>query len=197
MSLLSIALFLLVSAQEPAKSGIQVSDGGESLKVGETPGAFKDDAVLSNGRISLVVPKGGAAAEIRVGTSTRAVLRLSGVATLDRVAVAEYGKGSATLVIGNTLVSATLKLKKGDVTVEVQSAEGVEKLRVDCPSRFVVLPDFFADDIVIDARKLPPASVEIPSENFILQLAGKGEAIVMSTFENKEQDVRLTLDGAG
>jgi hypothetical protein len=91
----------------------------------------------------------------------------------------------------------TLKVKKGDVTVEVQSAEGVEKLRVDCPSRFVVLPDFFADDIVIDARKLPPASVEIPSENFILQLAGKGEAIVMSTFENKEQDVRLTLAGAG
>ncbi|HUR38517.1 MAG TPA: hypothetical protein VM222_03445, partial [Planctomycetota bacterium] len=197
MSLLSIALFLLVSVQEPAKSGIQVSDGGESLKPGEIPAAFKGDAVLSNGRLSLVVPKGGAGAEIRVGGSTRAVLHLSGVATLDRVAVAEYGKGSATLVIGNKLVSATLKLKKGDVTVEVQSAEGVEKLRVDCPSRFVVLPDFFADDIVIDARKLPPASVEIPSENFILQLAGKGEAIVMSTFENKEQDVRLTLDGAG
>src|SRR5439155_10159586 len=53
------------------------------------------------------------------------------------------------------------------------------------------------DDIVIDAKKLPSASVEIPSENFLLQLAGKGEAIVMSVFENKDQDVRLALSGSG
>src|SRR5205814_7800770 len=93
--------------------------------------------------------------------------------------------------------TAKFKVKKGDVTVEVQPGEGAEKLRVECPTRFIVLPDFFADDIVIDAKKLPCASVAIPSENCLLQLAGKGEAIVMSVFENKDQDVRLALSGSG
>ncbi|HZE98945.1 MAG TPA: hypothetical protein VE981_18210 [Planctomycetota bacterium] len=196
MTLLTAALLLLTSLQEPAK-GIQISDGAEAVKPGETPTSFKSDATLSNGRLSIVVPKGGAGVEIRVGTATRATLHFSGLAKIDRIAVLEYGKGGATLEIGGKGVSAKLKLKKGDVTVEVQPGEGAEKLRVDCPSRFIVLPDFFADDIVIDARKLPAASVEIPSENFVLQLAGKGEAIVMSTFENKEQDVRLALNGTG
>jgi hypothetical protein len=196
MTLLNAAVALLLCFQEPAK-GIQVSDGADVVKMGETPAAFKGDAVLSNGRISLVIPKSGSGAEIRVGSATRAVLHLSGVAKMDHVAVTDYGKGGATLEVGDAKVRAKLKIKKGDITVEVQPGEGAAKLLVDCPSRFIVLPDFFADDIVIDARKLPPASVEIPSENFILQLAGKGEAIVMSTFENKEQDVRLTLAGAG
>jgi len=196
MTLLATAFILLASLQEPAK-GIQISDGLDVVKLGETPASFKGDATLSNGRMSLVIPKSGSGAEIRVGGATRAVLHLGGVAKIDHVAVADYGKGGATLEIGNEKVRAKLKVKKGDVTVEVQPGEGADKLLVDCPSRFVVLPDFFADDIVIDARKLPPASVEIPSENFILQLAGKGEAIVMSTFENKEQDVRLSLNGTG
>jgi hypothetical protein len=90
-----------------------------------------------------------------------------------------------------------LKVKKGDITIEAQPGEGSEKLRVECPSRFVLLPDFFADDIVIDARKLPGASAEIPSENFLLQLTGREDAIVMTVFENKEQDVRLSLSGTG
>jgi len=120
---------------------------------------------------------------------------------MDHVAVLESGKGGVVLEVGGKgpkgAVLARLKLKKGDVTVEVQPGEGAEKLRVDCPSRFIVLPDFFADDIVIDARKLPTAAAEIPSENFLLQLAGKGDAIVMSVFENKEQDVRISLTGSG
>jgi hypothetical protein len=201
MNLLISAVLCFTSLQEPARAGIQVADGAEAVKLGDTPTSFKGDAILSNGRISLVVPRKGTGVELRIGPATRAVLRLSGVSALDHVSVTEYGKGSATLEVGGKgpkgAVSARLKVKKGDVTVEIQPGEGADKLRVECPSRFIVLPDFFADDIVIDARKLPPASVEIPSENFLLQLAGKGEAIVMSVFENKEQDVRLSLSGTG
>jgi len=200
MKLLSIAILLFALPQDKAK-GIQVLDGADAVAMGDTPASFKGSATLSNGRISLVVPKNGAAAELRGGSVTRAKLRLLGVETLDRVALVEHGKGAATLEIGGKSpkgsVNAKLKLKKGEVGVEVQPGEGAEKLRVEVPSRFIVLPDFFADDIVIDARKIPAASAEIPSENFLLQFAGKGEAIVMSVFENKEQDVRLSLSGSG
>ncbi len=200
MKLLSIVVLLFAIPQDRPK-GLQVLDGADAVAMGETPASFKGNATVSNGRISLVVPKGAAAAELRGGSVTRARLRLVGVETLDRVALVEHGKGAATLEIGGTSpkgsVSAKIKLKKGEVVVEVQPGEGAEKLRVEVPSRIIVLPDFFADDIVMDARKIPAASAEIPSENFLLQFAGKGEAIVMSVFENKEQDVRLSLSGSG
>jgi hypothetical protein len=197
MKLLSIAFLLFASTQDKPKAGIAVSDGADAVALGETPAAFKGDAVVSNGRITLVVPKNGGIAELRTGALARAKLSLVGVAKFDRVALVEHGKGGATLEIAGKGAAVRLKVKKGDVTVEAQPLERAEKLRVECPSRFIVLPDFFADDIVIDARKIPASSAEIPSENFLLQLAGKGEAIVMTVFENKEQDVRLSLTGAG
>src|SRR5439155_15232950 len=74
---------------------------------------------------------------------------------------------------------------------------GASKLRVECPSRYIVLPDFFSDDIVIDAGKIPSRSAEVPSENFLLHFAGKGEAIAMCVFENRDQDVVCSLSGSG
>jgi hypothetical protein len=199
MNLLAIALVLFSTQDQP--KGIAILDGTAPVTLGETHGAFKGDATLSNGRLTLVIPKDGGAAELRSGGTVRAKLRLVGVDRFDRVAVAESGKGGATLEIGGKgpkgTVAAKLRVKKGDVGVEVQPGDGAEKLRVECPSRFLVLPDFFADDIVIDARKLPGATAEIPSENFLLQLGGKGDAIVMSVFENKEQDVKVSLSGTG
>jgi hypothetical protein len=59
MTLLSIALLLFAVPQDKAK-GISVFDGKDPVAVGETPSSFKDDASLSNGRITLVLPKGAA-----------------------------------------------------------------------------------------------------------------------------------------
>jgi hypothetical protein len=70
-------------------------------------------------------------------------------------------------------------------------------LRVECPSRFVLLPDFFADDLLFDARRVPLDRLELPSENFLLHFAGRGDAIVMDVFENREQEIRVTLAGKG
>jgi hypothetical protein len=39
--------------------------------------------------------------------------------------------------------------------------------------------------------------MELPSEQFLLHLAGKGEAIAMCVFENRDQDVVCTLAGKG
>ena len=197
MTHLSIAFLLFVCTQDKPKAGIVVRDGADAVAMGETPASFKGDASVSNGRITLVLPQGGGVAELRSGEIVRAKLSLVGAAKFDRVALVEHGKGAAAVEVSAAGAVVRFKLKKGDVTVEAQPGERAGKLRVDCPSRFIVLPDFFADDIVIDARKIPASSAEIPSENFLLQLAGQGDAIVMSVFENKEQDVRLSLAGTG
>ena len=78
------------------------------------------------------------------------------------------------------------RIKRGDVSVQAEPGTGAGKLRVECPGRFTVLPDFFADDITIDATRLPLDAVELPSENFVLHLTGDGDAIAMCVFENRK-----------
>ena len=60
-----------------------------------------------------------------------------------------------------------------------------------------MLPDFFADDIAIDATRLPLDSSELPSENFLMHLTGDGDSIAMCVFENRQHDVKVTLKGSG
>ena len=58
------------------------------------------------------------------------------------------------------------------------AAQGAAKLRVRSPCRYAVAPDFFGDDIVVDAAALPVHHAEIPSENFLLHMMHDGQAIV-------------------
>jgi hypothetical protein len=182
-----------------------------AIPPGKAADSFAGDAVLSNGRIDAVLRKQGGAVEVRAaradGPAVRLRLRLltaSGkpAERLERVALVENTKGGACLeAIFRTAkgveVAGRFRLKRGDVAVQAEPGAGAGKLRVECPGRFVVLPDFFADDITLDATRLPLGAVELPSENFVLHLAGQGDAIAMCAFENRQQDVKVTLAGEG
>ena len=175
----------------------------------ETP-AIKGDAVISNGRLSRRGPpqRGHRAlrhARRKVGPGAKvALLAADGdsVTKIDQLALVEAAKGAIALeVAGQTTkgvsVSVKLRLKKGNPALETVPGKGAARLRVEAPTRYVVFPDFFADDIVVDASKIPSASIEVPGENFLLHLTGKRDSIVMAVFENREQDVRLSLAGQG
>jgi hypothetical protein len=196
------------SAEALAPAALAAKQGWTALEK-DTP-VLKGDAVLTNGRISVVVRRNGSTeiyAMPEAGTVQRTritLLAASGdpVAKLDKLALAEVAKGSLTLEIaGKTskgaAVAAKLRLKKGDPALETEPGAGAARLRVEAPTRYTVFPDFFADDIVIDATKVPIASIEAPSENFLLHLGGKNDSIVMAVFENREQDVKLSLAGDG
>ncbi|HEX7898441.1 MAG TPA: hypothetical protein VF950_11820 [Planctomycetota bacterium] len=155
----------------------------------EKAGPLKGDAVLSNGRVTLVARKGADGLEIH-GPSGAVRARLS----LDKkvsASLADLGKGGAALETSG----ARFTLKRGETAVEAVAPSGV--LRVESPARFLALPDFFADDIVVDARQIPASKAELPSENFLLHLSGNRDAITMCVFENREQDVRISLAGDG
>jgi hypothetical protein len=66
---------------------------------------------------------------------------------------------------------------------------------VEVPCRFAVLPDFFADDMVIDAAAMTVAEADLPSENFLLHMVGDGDAIVMAVWHPAKDDVRIKLAG--
>lgn len=177
----------------------------------KTADSFKGDAVLTNGRIVAVLRQQDAAVEVFAVTADSTVsrlrLRLQTAAgepaeRLERMALVENTRGSVCLeamfkTAKGVEVSGKFRLKRGDVAVQTEPGTGAGRLRVEAPGQFVVLPDFFADDITFDAAKLPLKTVELPSENFVLHLTGKGDSIAMCVFENREQDVKVTLDGDG
>ena len=61
------------------------------------------------------------------------------------------------------------------------------------PCRFAVLPDFFGDDILVDAAAIPVGRAELPSENFLLHMIPGGNTIVMTVSESRDADVAVTL----
>ena len=178
---------------------------------GDALPAFKGDAVVSNGRILAVLRRRGTGAEIYSvtprGALARAGLRLVSAkgeraARLQRVAIDQHTRSAVRLGAvfrtenGSTL-EARFRLKRGDVSIETEPGKGAARLRVECPGRFALLPDFFADDILIDARKIPLETIDLPSENFVLHPTAGGNAIGMVVYENRDQDVRIHLSGEG
>ena len=199
------------SANRLSSTALVTKDGWERKSRNQTAASFQGDAVITNGRILAVLRKRGSGVDVyTVGTNRvvfRAALRLQTatgeLATrVKGVALVENTRAAARLqVVYQTAKGSTIttrfRIKRGEIAIEAEPRSGAGRLRVESPGRYVVLPDFFADDILIDATKIPVPKIAVPSENFLLHLTGKQDAIAMCVFENREQDVNLTLTGKG
>jgi len=197
------------SAEPLSSAAIAAKEGWAQLSTDTA--TIKGDILASNGRATIVLRKQSAAVDVYSmtanGANARARLTLLGengdaAAMLEQVAVTESTKGAICVegtyrTAQKAQLTAKFRLKKGDGALEISPGTGAGRVRLDCPSRFVVLPDLFADDIVIDARKIPSPFAEVPSENFLLHLAGNGDAIAMCVFENRQQDIKVLLSGEG
>lgn len=176
------------------------------------PAHFAGDAVVSNGRILAVIRKVSPRVEVYATGTDRAPVRRADLQLLSPkgeeavgllgVRVVENTRGAARLQAvyrtqSNAQITAAFRIKRGGVHLETSPGAGAGALRVHAPSRFVVMPDFFADDILIDARRIPVASAELPSENFLLHPLAGGDSLAMCVFENSDQDVRVTFAGKG
>jgi len=163
--------------------------------------AFQGDAVIANSKVLAIARRQGAGIELySLGLGKpifRARLVLAPAAGSEQITLAENSGTALGLDITSKVGAIRFRLKKGDHFIETQALSGTAPLRLECPSRFAVLPDFFADDILFDARKVPLDKVDLPSENFLLHFTGRQDAIVMGVFENRDQDVRVTLAGKG
>jgi hypothetical protein len=168
---------------------------------------FQGDVVLANGKLAVALRQQGRGAEVYALTPNGLVLRAELVAVADAPAAA---LSSVKIVENNpssVMMDATFKtrdgtsltlgyeLKVGQVFVQTLPRSGATGLRVLAPCRFAVLPDFFADDIVVDATELAVPEAELPSENFLLHMLGDGQAIVMTVWHPAQDDVRIMLAG--
>jgi len=160
-----------------------------------------------NNKLAIVLRRNTTGAEIysRRGDNvkSRAVLvpigeggpaRLSSVRIVENNSSIVAVEGVFQTTDGQALI-LRYQLQVGQPFIKTESRQGVRQLCVEAPCRFAVLPDFFADDIVVDADKIPVSRAELPSENFVVQMLDDGEAILMSVWDERDQDVRITLSG--
>jgi hypothetical protein len=170
---------------------------------------FGGDAVIANNRLAVVLRRGGPGAEVySLGASPAALRAVLSPAdappgtVLVSLATAENGPGEVIVEAtfqspGGKTSGLRYALEMGQLFVrtEPSSSFPTAALNVEAPCRFVVLPDFFADDIVVDAARMPLDTTDLPSENFLLRLLPGGDAIVMSVTSSRDEDARIELSG--
>jgi hypothetical protein len=189
--------------------GLSSQAGWTKLPEDDTSHRFAGCAVFLNDKVVAVLRKD--AAEVNLYSRRAKELKLcarlqpvcDGSADLKQtsLAVEENSRGAVALKVGfrspqGALRHVTYELNAGAPFVKTTAGTGVEKLRVHAPCRFAVLPDFFGDDILVDASTIPAPRAELPSENFLLHMMHGGDAILLTVSESRENDIAVALSNA-
>ena len=165
---------------------------------------FTGDAVFLNDRLALVLRSRGAGAEVYAraakGLQRRAVLAPRGARALAALTILENSPSAVMLeaafkTSAGKTASVRLRLTAGEAFVEARAGQGADRLLVHCEARRVVVPDFFADDMVFGPETCQGARVGLPAENVVLNLIEGGDAIVMCVWQSNEQNADLLLTG--
>lgn len=195
----------LTPSSAPISAGALAARGGWlELPEARVDHTFKGDAVFMHDGLAVVLRQKGPGAELYAGTRRRAVLSpaADGMLELSSVRIIENDPFSAAVEASfktgdHRALGLRLGLKMGQPFVKTEPTLGATKLRLEAPCRTVVMPDFFADDIVVRAAHVPVPEAELPSEHFLMHLLGEGEAIVMTVGDKQGDDVVMALSGDG
>ncbi|MEW6354941.1 MAG: hypothetical protein AB1696_01330 [Planctomycetota bacterium] len=202
-------LFDTVAPLPEAVTGPVPGTGWKPVAEGDLTHAFAGDAVFLNNKIAVVLRKAGTGVEVysRVaqGLVRRVVVapcgregapppRLSSSAVKENSRSA-MGIDAAFGAQDGDAASVTFRLTTGDVMLEVLPGKGTDRLGLRCETAYVVVPDFFGDDIVYGAEALGDRTVGLPAENFFLNLIEGGDAIVMCVWQSNAQNADVHFAG--
>jgi hypothetical protein len=84
----------------------------------------------------------------------------------------------------------------------MQAGAGADRLFVWCRPRWVVVPDFFGDDMIFGPQSFGPhpaamARRGLPTENLLLSLIRGGDAMIMAVWPSGRQASHAIADGQG
>jgi hypothetical protein len=204
----------LFDTQVPLSGTLTASDlsarqGWSPVAEDVTAHSFAGDAVVVNDKLALVLPpKGiGAALYSRVGQTLRPRATLAPVSddgemTLAGLKISENGSAAVALECAFTSKSGsraavTYRLTTGANLVEVRPGEGALRLRIEQEIKHVVVPDYFADDVVLSAGSPGRSRVGLPAENCVVNLLGEGDAITACVWPYGQTDVDAITAGTG
>jgi len=207
----TVSLWDTVKHSDAALAPDAIAKMGGWKAVADEKASFEGDACLLNSYLALVLRKGAKGAEwyyklgdalvkgptlLPVGANGDKAKAIESFKLLDHTADSFLLEAVSTTESGKTIAERYF-LKKGKPFVETAPGEGTEKVLVEMQSRHAVIPDLFGADVVVTAKDTQAAQVRLPSENMLLNLTDNGNAIVQCVWRSGDQDVRVSLDGAG
>jgi len=189
-------------------AAIREKNGWLLLEEDDTGHRFAGDAVLLNDKLVVVLRQGGAEVYVRDGATRRATLFPERPETGSRPRVASLGiiensPGAVTVRAGFDMrdgqrgapgepLNVDFRLITGQSLLETHVHDPGAVLSVEVPTEYVVIPDFFADDVIYDARNVPPPGIGLPTENLFLALVEGGNGIVACVWGSREQEGWVT-----
>jgi hypothetical protein len=199
-------------ASEPLTAAALASQAGwQQVPEDQLMHRFAGDAVCLNDRIVLVVRRHGQGAELYARTpgtlNFRALLiplahAADNPRPLAEVRILENTPGAVMLeaTFGRdaaTRVTARFRLTTGQVVLEVRGGEGMGRLLVRDNPTLVVVPDFFADDMIFAPAMTTGNRIGLPTENQLLQLVAGGDAMLMCVWPSNTQYADAIVTGEG
>jgi hypothetical protein len=157
------------------------------------------DALLLNDKVALVLRKQAQGPELYSKTTgaftQRATLgyaanHSSPLSPPGSVTIVENSSGAVKIEArfgGNAALR--FRLTAGEAIVEIQSSDAGGYLNVQSASRYVVVPDYFGDDMVYKAADARERS--LPAENICLNLIDGNNAMLMTVWQSHDQEVFL------
>ena len=118
------------------------------------------------------------------------------------VSIAEPGAADTTVRFACGKTEAELQVTALGPFVRLKPRKGAAHVEITVQARYVMLPDFFGDDVIYDPRRLKRDALTVPAENFLLSLPAGGRTIVASVWPGNlkkkdalEQKVDILLAG--
>lgn len=214
------------SAQPWAEEAVANRVGWTLVPEDNLDHTFKGDAVLLNDKLAVVIRKLAPEAEVYAkaanGLRNRASLdrgdaRLRVADSLASLKIIENTASAVmleTTLKGPRPAALRLRLTTGESLLEIRSGAEATSVRVATKARYVVVPDYFGDDMVYDMETTLGSLISssggegvsggqgsdnlcLPAENFCLNLLDGGEAMVMTVWQSNQQEVRLGRANTG
>jgi hypothetical protein len=189
---------------------LQEKSGWSIVEEEDAAHAFQGDAVLLNDKIAVVLRAGSAGAEVYALGAEAPVYRATlmpkpvggAKAALAGLEILENHPGAimvrAAFKTGDAQnMSLDYRLTTGQIQVEMRPGAGVDFVRVAADTDYLVVPDFFADDLVYTPYMFDTPWTGLPAENFFFHLAGAGDAIVTCVWESTGRNSRVLFSGEG
>ncbi len=189
------------SAHQPLSPDALIKRPGWTLVSEDiTNHQFTGDAVFMNDKLAVVLsqshPEAAVYSKTASGFKHRASISHYMAAAPLSSAVAfkiiENSSGSVMLETvwpGQVQAALRFRLTTGEAILEVRPNAAAESVAVQSQSRYLVVPDYFADDLILETSAA--TGHYIPAENFCLNLLAEGEAMLMTVWQSSEQDAWL------
>jgi len=181
--------------------------GWSVVPEGKLAHKFAGDAAFLNDKLAVVLRKNGPGVEVYSKTPSglrRRATLIPRSATAGLTAIRTIENSPAAVMLeavfgtdGGKGASARFRLTTGETILEARPGEGARRLLIRSNTRYVVVPDFFADDMVFGADTVDGSRVGLPAENFVLNLVEGGDAIVMCVWQSNQQNADVLLAGEG